>query len=96
MNNLDVKETLRHLNLLGPEDVERIDVKSNMALICAVGDDLLARCGVSADIFGAVRDAGANVELISEGASDVSLNFVVPSGMALNVVQTLHRKFVEE
>jgi len=96
IHNLDVKETLKHLNLLDPEDVERIDVKSNMALICAVGDDLLGRCGVSADIFGAVREAGANVELISEGASDVSLNFVVPSGKALNVVQTLHKKFVEE
>jgi len=96
LHNLDVKETLRHLNLLDPEDIERIDVKSNMALICAVGDDLLARCGVSADIFGAVRDAGANVELISEGASDVSLNFVVPATKALDVVQTLHKKFVSE
>jgi len=96
IHNLDVKETLRHLNLLDQGDIERIDVKSNMALICAVGDDLLARCGVSAEIFGAVRDAGANVELISEGASDVSLNFVVPSGMALDVVRALHRKFVGE
>jgi len=96
IHNLDVKETLRHLNLLGSEDIEHIGVKSNMALICAVGDDLLERCGVSAEIFGAVRDAGANVELISEGASDVSLNFVVPTEMALDVVRTLHKKFVGE
>ncbi|MDR0335316.1 MAG: aspartate kinase [Methanomassiliicoccaceae archaeon] len=94
IHNLDVKETLKHLNLLDPTDVERIDVKSNMALICAVGDDLLRRCGVSAEIFGAVFEAGANVELISEGASDVSLNFVVPTDMAIGVVKSLHRKFV--
>ncbi|MCL2142795.1 MAG: aspartate kinase [Methanomassiliicoccaceae archaeon] len=96
IHNLDVKETLRHLNLLDPADIERIDVKSNMALICAVGDDLLRKCGVSAEIFGAVRDAGANVELISEGASDVSLNFVVPTDKAISVVRSLHTKFVGE
>jgi len=96
INNPDVKETLKHLNLIAPEDIERIEVKSNMALICAVGDNLLSRCGVSAEIFGAVYDAGANVELISEGASDVSLNFVVPTDKAVDVVRTLHKKFVGE
>ena len=96
INNLDVKETLKHLNLLDQRDIERIDVKSNMALICAVGDNLLERCGVSGEIFGAVHEAGANVELISEGASDVSLNFVVPTDKALGVVRALHKKFVGE
>jgi aspartate kinase len=94
INNPDVKETLAHLNLLDKADIERIDVKSNMALICAVGDDLLRRCGVSAEIFSAVREAEANVELISEGASDVSLNFVVPTDKAVGVVKALHGKFV--
>ena len=96
VHNLDVKETLRHLNRLDPIEIERIDVKSNMALICAVGDDLLRRCGVSAEIFGAVHEADANVELISEGASDVSLNFVVPTEKAVAVVRSLHNKFVGE
>ncbi|MDR0791022.1 MAG: aspartate kinase [Methanomassiliicoccaceae archaeon] len=95
IHTLDVKETLKHLNLLAPEDmVERIDVKSNMALISAVGDNLLERCGVSAEIFGAVNEAEANVEMISEGASDVSLNFVVPTDKAVAVVRSLHKKFV--
>lgn len=94
IHNLDVKETLKHLNTLEGEDIDRIDVKSNMCLICAVGDNLLSRCGASAEIFGAVRDAGANVELISEGASDVSLNFVVPMDRATVVVQVLHENFI--
>jgi len=96
IHNLDVKETLKHLNTLSANDIERIDVKSNMSLICAVGDNLLSKCGVSADIFGAVRDAGANVELISEGASEVSLNFVVPMDKSMEVVRILHERFVGE
>jgi aspartate kinase len=96
IHNLDVKDTLKHLNTLSSSDIERIDVKSNMALICAVGDNLLSKCGVSADIFGAVRDANANVELISEGASEVSLNFVVPMDKSVDVVRMLHERFVGE
>ena len=96
IHNLDVKETLKHLNTLSSGDIERIDVKSNMSLICAVGDNLLSKCGVSADIFGAVKDANANVELISEGASEVSLNFVVPMDRSMDVVRMLHERFVGE
>ncbi len=94
IHNLDVKETLRHLNSLEGDEIDRIDVKSNMCLICAVGDNLLARCGASAEIFGAVRDAEANVELISEGASDVSLNFVVPVDQAAAVNRLLHERYI--
>ena len=76
--------------------MERIDVTADMALICCVGDNLMTTVGVSGDIFGAVKEAQANVNMISEGASAVSLNFVVPMDQAMAVVTTLHHKFVEE
>lgn len=94
VHNNDVKQTLRQLNGLSAGDIERIDVKNDVALICAVGDNLLDKCGVSGDIFGAVKEANANVEMISEGASDVSLNFVVPMSKVVDVVRSLHDKFI--
>lgn len=94
VHNNDVKQTLRQLNGLSGGDIERIDVKNDVALICAVGDNLLDKCGVSGDIFGAVKESNANVEMISEGASDVSLNFVVPMSKVIDVVRTLHEKFI--
>ncbi len=94
VHNNDVKITLRQLNGLSGGDIERIDVKNDVALICAVGDNLLDKCGVSGDIFGAVKDANANVEMISEGASDVSLNFVVPMSKVVDVVRILHERFI--
>ena len=90
----DVKSILSKVNTLNSEDIERIEVKNDMALVCAVGDNLLSKCGVSAEIFTAVKEARANVEMISEGASDVSLNFVVPMSRATDVVKILHRKYV--
>jgi aspartate kinase len=96
IHNNDVKMTMMKLNTLEPGDIERIEVKSDVALVCAVGDDLLSRCGVSGDIFTAVKEARANVEMISEGASDVSLNFVVPMFRVTEVIKILHKKFVGE
>ena len=93
VHNNDVKITLKQLNGLGG-DIERIDVKNDVALICAVGDNLLDKCGVSGDIFTAVKEAEANMEMISEGASDVSLNFVVPMGRVVDVVKTLHERYI--
>lgn len=94
VHNNDVKITLKQLNGLSGGDIERIDVKNNVALICAVGDNLLDKCGVSGDIFSAVKEAEANVEMISEGASDVSLNFVVPMNKVIDVVKILHDKYI--
>lgn len=94
VHNNDVKITLKQLNGLNGGDIERIDVKNNVALICAVGDNLLDKCGVSGDIFSAVKEAEANVEMISEGASDVSLNFVVPMSKVIDVVKILHDKYI--
>ena len=94
VHNLDVKQSLALLHMLDSIDIERINVRSNMTLICAVGDGLLNRTGFCGDVFGAVKAVGASVEMISEGASDVALNFVVSTDYATEVVKTIHEKFV--
>ena len=96
VHNNDVKSILSKLNTLDSGDIERIEVKNDVALVCAVGDNLLSKCGVSGDIFSCVKEARANVEMISEGASDVSLNFVVPMSRVMDVVKILHKKYVGE
>ncbi|MHC1681098.1 MAG: aspartate kinase [Methanomassiliicoccales archaeon] len=83
------------LRLKGFRDqVEAIKIKEDAALICAVGDGMLESCGVSAKIFSAVADVGANVELISEGASDIALNFMVGGSKAVDVVKRLHELYI--
>ena len=94
ISNDDVTTVIRRLNEFSRGVIERIDVKNNVSLVCCVGDDLLSKCGVTGDIFTAVKEAGVNVEMISEGASDVALNFVVPMGMVMDVVAVLHEKYI--
>ena len=94
IDNKEVAGVIESLNGMSGNDIERIDVKNNVSLVCCVGDDLLSKCGVTGDIFTAVKEAGVNVEMISEGASEVSLNFIVPMGMVMDVVAVLHAKYI--
>ena len=94
VHNNDVPLALSGLRGIDFEDLEGIDIKSGVTLICAVGDDLLDRNGFSGEVFGAIKDIGANIEMISEGASDVSLNFVVPTESAADVIKVLHNRFI--
>jgi len=78
----------------GTDEIEKVTIKEDVALICAVGDDLINRTGAAAQIFAAAALVEANIEMISEGASDVALNFVVPSAKATDVVRKLHESFI--
>jgi len=88
------KEAVASLEALSESKIEEVKVRDDVSLICAVGDNMLETSGVAASVFNAVDAAGANLELISEGASDVALNFVVPSQTAPNVVKKLHDMFI--
>lgn len=89
-----VKGALSRLNELQNGRIEKVKVRDNVSLICAVGDNLIDTPGVAARIFDAVEHAGGNVEMISEGASDVALNFVVSNFAAPSVVRKLHSMFI--
>jgi aspartate kinase len=90
----DLQQVIKSINAAGENRIEKLTVKDKVSLICAVGDDMIDVRGVAAKIFGAVDQAEANVELISEGASDVALNFVVPANRAVEVVKKLHESFI--
>ncbi|MCQ5375236.1 MAG: aspartate kinase [Methanomassiliicoccales archaeon] len=90
----EVPQALKKINELKESRMEKLMVKNNMSLICAVGDNMIDTMGVAARIFQVVEEAQANVELISEGASDIALNFVVPSDRATDVVRMLHDRYI--
>ena len=64
-----------------------------MAIVCVVGSGLIHRPGLAGRIFQALREI--NVVMISFGASDVNLSFVVGEEAAEAAVRLLHREFFE-
>ena len=68
-------------------------VERGQAVICAVGDGIQSVPGVAADVFSAVRSAGVNVRMISQGASKNNVAFVVEDADVERAVRALHERF---
>ncbi len=71
------------------------DVKyeGRKALICLVGDDIRGRSGMAAQVFNAVRHI--NVRMISQGASEINMSFMIDEDDADEAVRSLHAAFFQ-
>jgi aspartate kinase len=70
-----------------------VSIEKDKAIICVVGEGMRNTSGVAGDIFMAMKEAGVNVLMISQGASKISVAFLVDDADAQKAVQALHRKF---
>jgi aspartate kinase len=70
-----------------------VTVEHSKAIICLVGAGMRYTPGISARTFGAIRDM--NIVMISQGASEVNLSFIVDEEDVQVVIQKLHREFFE-
>jgi aspartate kinase len=69
------------------------DVKyeSNKALICLVGEDIRGQSGISGQVFSAISHV--NVRMISQGASEINMSFMINEEDVDEAVRSLHKKF---
>lgn len=74
--------------------IAAVRVEPRRAIICIVGEGLRWTPGVAARVFSTIKDI--NVLLISQGASNINLTFVVEEERAVEVVRRLHAAFFEE
>ena len=72
------------------------DVKyeGKKALVCLVGENIRETPGIVAKVFGALGNI--KVRMISQGASEINLTFVVEEEDMVDVVQRLHREFFSD
>lgn len=71
-----------------------VQILRNMAIISMVGQGFVRQAGLAARMFTALGDI--NVVMISFGASDVNLSFVVAQDQAEAAVRRLHASFFEQ
>ncbi len=72
------------------------DVKyeGKKALVCLVGEDIRGQSGIAAQVFGAIRHI--NVRMISQGASEINMSFMIDEDDADDAVRSLHAAFFQE
>jgi len=71
--------------------IARVDVSDGKAIVCLVGDNVRPTPGISGRVFTAIR--AVNVIMISQGASERNLSFVIKETDLPRAVRLLHEAF---
>jgi len=66
----------------------------SVAKVSAVGAGMLGNPGIAAEMFGALADAGINIEVIS--TSEISISCLVQQDRAKDAVNAIHQRFFKE
>jgi aspartokinase/homoserine dehydrogenase 1 len=87
--------------LIGPTQNSQLTVKGittidRVALVNLEGAGMIGVPGTAHRLFGALRDAGISVILISQGSSEHSICFAIPEEQAVMAEQVVRRAFVAE
>ncbi len=59
-----------------------------------MGENIRSTPGIAAKVFGAIPDA--NIHMISQGASEINISFVIDEADVPDVVKRLHQTFFSQ
>ncbi len=75
------------------EKIANVKFSGRNAIVCLVGENIREIPGVAARVFKAVADAGVNVRMISQGASEINITFVISEDDVPKALRSLHDAF---
>ena len=68
-----------------------VKMEGNKALICLVGEDIRGQSGISGQVFSAISHV--NVRMISQGASEINMSFMINEEDVEEAIRSLHKRF---
>jgi len=71
-----------------------VKMEGHKALICMVGEDIRGSSGISGRVFSAIRHV--NVRMISQGASEINMSFMVEESDVEEAIRSLHAEFFSD
>jgi len=76
------------------EKLAYVKIQGRQAIICLVGESIRERPGVAAQVFDAMKNI--NVRMISQGASELNMSFVIEECDVPAAIKTLHARFFND
>src|SRR5215470_10968310 len=73
------------------EELADVKYEGRKAIVCLVGENIRGTRGIAAKVFGALPET--NVRMISQGASEINISFVIEEDDVDDTVRTLHKVF---
>ena len=78
------------------EMIGKVEIEFDKAIVAVVGEGMKNVIGLASRVFAAVAEEGVNLQMISQGASEINLAFLVDNKDIQAAVQGLHREFFEK
>ncbi|MDT8448089.1 MAG: aspartate kinase [bacterium] len=78
------------------ERLGKVQVKKNMAILSLVGHRMRQTPGIAGDMFSRLGDAGVNIELISQGASEINISCAIADEQADKALKAVHKILEDE
>jgi aspartate kinase len=76
--------------------IAEVEIRTDRASISVVGNGISYTPNVAGRIFDAIGSRKINVEIISSGASEINVSFVVKENDAEKAVKFIHERFFGE
>ncbi|MCK4654131.1 MAG: aspartate kinase [Candidatus Cloacimonetes bacterium] len=93
LSRFDIDKGYQLAKSLHLATLDEIKTEDDISLIAVVGEGILNQPGIAARTFQAVFTQGINVRLISAGASDVAIYFIVSKNDKIQAVKAIHEEF---
>jgi aspartate kinase len=68
-----------------------VKLEGNKALVCMVGEDIRGHNGIAGRVFSAISHV--NVRMISQGASEINMSFMIDEEDVEEAIRSLHKQF---
>lgn len=84
-------------NIVGElKGIAQVNVLKNKAIICVVGEGMKKTPGIAGKTFMSLGKNKVNIEMISQGASEINITFIVDGKDSENAVKILHEEYYGE
>ena len=85
----DIQPAIAELKSLG-----EVSIKEDLAIISLVGSGMKHAVGTSAKLFQALSSKGINIEMISQGASEINISCLIAENHVLDALQEIHDRLL--
>ena len=75
---------------------DRIEVQRDMAMLAVVGQGMVHRVGIAAQVFAALAGASVNIRMINQGSSELNIIVGVATGDYEKAIRAIYAAFVEK
>ncbi|KAG0198381.1 Aspartokinase [Mortierella sp. NVP41] len=80
--------------LSGLGNLGAVEVKKDLSIVSLVGREMKNMVGISGRMFSTMAHAGINVEMISQGSSEINISCVVSACHALDAMNAVHQELL--